>query len=157
VHANQQGALAGWLTTHGYAIDADEQPIIDAYTSEGFDFIALRLSPGVGVQQMKPVRVISSGAVPTLPLRMVAAGTGPFVAITLFVIGEGRWQTQNFPNEPFDPKGLNWSFGSQSSNYAGQRDQLLKTNGGRTWLTSYALGSSLLSNVPDPNPPNAAI
>ena len=88
---------------HGYAIDPSVKPIIDAYTAEGFDFIALRLLPGQGVQQMKPVRVVTPGMSPTLPLRMVAAGTGANVAITLFVIGEGRYEAQNFPNAPDRP------------------------------------------------------
>ena len=62
LHANVPNALPGWLTANGYAIDPSVAPIIDAYTAEGFDFIALRLLPGAGVQQMKPVRVITSRA-----------------------------------------------------------------------------------------------
>ena len=96
-----QGALTDWLTTHSFAIDPAVKPIIDAYSAEGFDFIALRLQPGQGVQQMKPVRVVSPGATPTLPLRMVAAGTGANVQITLFVIGEGPGQTEDREGKPF--------------------------------------------------------
>ena len=40
---------------------------------------------------------------------MVAAGTGLEVAITLYVIGEGRWEAQNFPNAVLDPAALTWT------------------------------------------------
>ena len=120
-------------------------PIIDAYTTAGFDFIALRLQPGMGVQQMKPVRVVTPGASPSLPLRMVAAGTGPQVAITLFVIGEGRWEPQNFPSGALDPNKLTWNFITQSSDYGTQRLALLATNAGRTWNNAFAHQGSLLS------------
>jgi hypothetical protein len=150
VHANIPGALAGWLTMHSYAIDPSVQPIIDAYSAEGFDFIALRLQPGQGIQQMKPVRVVSPGAVPALPLRMVAAGTGANVDITLFVIGEGRWETQNFPNGRVDAKDLSWDFARTASNYTPLRQTVLAKESGRTWLNTYAKRSALLSPVLNP-------
>jgi len=145
LHANVPNALPAWLTSHGYAIDASVKPIIDAYTAEGFDFIALRLLPGQGVQQMAPVRVVTSGMSASLPLRMVAAGTGTNVAITLFVIGEGRYEAQNFPNAQIDPATITWDFGSQSSSYATTRAALLATNGGRTWNNAFAQQGSLLT------------
>ncbi len=150
LHANEPGALTGWLVQNGYAIDPDIQPIIDAYTAEGFDFIALRLAPTQGIQQMKPVRVVSPGAVPTLPLRMVAAGTGANVAITLFVLGEGRWATGNFPGATIDDADLAWDFATSSSNYGSVRDAALAAEGGRTWLTAYAKKGALLSPIPNP-------
>jgi hypothetical protein len=85
------------LTTNGYSISADIDPVLDAYVTEGASFIALRLKPGVGVQQMTPVRLISPGASPIMPLRMVAAGTGAAVSLVLYVIGEGRYGAVDRP------------------------------------------------------------
>jgi hypothetical protein len=150
VHANVQGALTGWLKDHGYAIDATVQPIIDAYTKDNFDFIAMRLKPKAGVKQMKPVRVVSPGATPVLPLRMVAAGTGANVTMTLFVIGEGRWEPANFPNATVDAKDLSWDFQTNASDYAEARKKALATQEGRTWLSVYAKHGSLLSPVVNP-------
>ena len=149
LHANVPGALPDWLTSHGFAIDAGVQPVIDAYAAEGFDFIALRLLPGQGVQQMKPVRVVTPGGSPTLPLRMVAAGTGAKVGITLFVVGEGRWEAQNFPNGQVSAGDVVWDFATQKSSYATLRAALLASGGGRTWSTSYAKAGALLRGVSD--------
>jgi hypothetical protein len=147
LHANVPNALPAWLTSNGYAIDPSVSPIIDAYVSEGFDFIALRMAPGKGVQQMKPVRVITPGAGMTLPLRMVSAGTGAKVPIKLFVIGEGRYEAQNFPNGTVDPGKVTWSFVTGTSNYTTLRDQVLARDGGKTWNDAYAKQGALLSTL----------
>jgi hypothetical protein len=144
------GALNTWLEAHDYAVDASVQPIIDAYVAEGFDFIALRLQPGKDVRAMKPVRVVSPGASPTLPLRMVAAGTGASVGITLFVIGEGRWSTRNFPGGLVAADKITWDFLTSASNYAPLRAEALALGDGRTWLTTYAKAGALLSPVTNP-------
>jgi hypothetical protein len=150
LHASTQGSLTSWLTENGFAIDTSTQPIIDAYTLEGFDFIALRLLPDRGVQQMKPVRVVSEGAVPTLPLRMVAAGTGANVDITLFVVGEGRWQTRNFPDAVVDAADLSWDFAASASSYGELRQGVFAQDEGRTWLSTYAKRGALLGSLTNP-------
>lgn len=152
LHANVpgEGVLSKWLSDNKFAVDASVKPIIDAYTAENFDFIALRLKPGKGIQQMKPVRVVSPGASPALPLRMVAAGTGDNVDLTLFVIGEGRWEIENFPNGSVDAGALSWDFAMDASNYAELRKETLAKEGSRTWLNAYAKRGALLSQVVNP-------
>lgn len=150
IHSNIPGSLFDWLDAHGYAVDDAVKPTIDDYELEGFDFIALRLIPGANVRQMAPVRVITPGASPELPLRMVAAGTGANVALTLFVIGEGRWETQNFANNVVDAEGLTWDFAASSSDYGVQRDAALAELDGASWLTTYARVGSILSRVYNP-------
>lgn len=131
-------ALETWLTGHGYAIPADVKPIIAAYVNEGFDFLALRLVPGQGIDSMKPIRVTSPGASPALPLRMVAAGTGATTPITLWTIGEGRYQPSNMPAFEIHADELVWDWSSQSSNYALLRKQRFDASGGKAWLLESA-------------------
>lgn len=145
LHSNEPGVLTDWLVAHGYAIGADIQPTLDGYAEQGFDFIALRLAPNLGVQQMKPVRVVQPGAVTTLPLRMVAAGTGASVSLTLFVIAEGRIGPQNFASAEI-PHPITWNFNSQASDYGSLRSQSL---GGSAWLTAYAQPQALFAPAKD--------
>lgn len=147
LHTNTPGVLTDWLIMNKFAIDPTVEPIIDQYTSEGFDFIAMRLQPDKGVQDMKPVRVVSPGASPTLPLRMVSAGTGANTAVTLFVLGEGRWEAENFPNTKISASNLTWDFATSKSDYAEARAAELAKDNGRTWLTSYATQGALLSQT----------
>jgi hypothetical protein len=143
------GALNDWLTEHGYNVPDEMQPIIDDYVTDGFDFIALRLQPNIGVTQMQPVRVVTQGAGFALPLRMVAAGTGASTALTLFLLSEGRYEAENFDNILSPADQVAWDFADSSSNYAELRVDALKANEGRTWMTSYAQPESLLNPVWD--------
>ncbi|MEQ9317619.1 MAG: DUF2330 domain-containing protein, partial [Polyangiaceae bacterium] len=145
----QPGALNEWLEGHGYVVPEAIQPTIDAYVAEGFDFIALRLVPGNGVHQMQPVRVIMPAGQMALPLRLVAAGTGATTSINLFVLGEGRYEVQNFPNLLFPTEEVVWDYGTRSSNYSELRKATLETEDGLGWLTSYAQSDAMFFPVTD--------
>lgn len=141
------GALNTWLTDNGFALDPSTKPVVDAYVAEKFDFIALKLIPGKDVQAMKPVRVVQSGSSPTLPLRMVAIGSGANVALTLFLISEGRWETANFGNATAPKDLIAWDFKDSSSNYTELRQKALEANNGATWLTTFAFQGGLMSQL----------
>jgi Uncharacterized protein conserved in bacteria (DUF2330) len=137
VQSTSPTALYDWLNANGYVTPDAMRPTIDAYVQGGFDFLALRLAPGQGVQAMQPVRVVSSGGGLALPLRMVAAGVGAQVGITLYVISEGRYEAQNYPNAVVDPSKLVWLHTQNESNYETLAEQLMAAGSG-TWLTEYS-------------------
>jgi uncharacterized protein DUF2330 len=143
-------ALSSWLSDHGYVIPADIAPIIAAYVSEGADFIAVRLSPGQGVQQMTPVRVVTPGGEYLLPLRMVAAGIGESVKIVLYVIGEQRYAMPDLHEVAIDGASLTWDFSDNSSNYAELQHQALSKNLGFSYLPSFASPRALFGGLPGP-------
>lgn len=126
-------ALKTWLTSNGYNLPADISPIVDAYVAEGFNFLALKLVPGQGINSMRPVRITSPGATPVLPLRMVAAGTGLTTPITLFVMGEGRYEPSNFSTFTIDASKLVWDWDTSSSNYAEVRQAAFDASKGSSW------------------------
>jgi len=147
--AEDPEALKTWLEDNGFVMPAEIGPTVDAYVQEGFDFIALKLSPNQGVQQMTPVRVVSPGGSVTLPLRMVAAGTGAQTDIVLYVIGEGRYQARDYENAAIPPQLVTWDFRSDTTDYGELRLDALGANDGRAWLTSYARRGSLLGRISD--------
>src|SRR5262249_11992085 len=105
---------------------------------EGFDFLALRLLPGQGVAAMQPVRVVSTGADPTLPLRMVAAGGGADVKVLLWGISEGRYEASNFSNTEGDFSKLEWPKNATSSNYDVLVNEAMTRNDGRNFTIEYS-------------------
>jgi len=133
--ATDPNALQSWLQQNGFAVPADVQPVVNQYVAERFDFLALKLIPGKGVQDMRPVRVTTRGASAVLPLRMVAAGTGATVGISLWVIAEGRYEAQNFPNFDIKTDDLVWDWTQQKSNYTQLRADRTTASGGRGWET----------------------
>ena len=133
LHSTDPNALNDWLTSHGYVVPDDVKPIIAAYVTEHFDFLALKLVPGAGVSAMRPVRVSTPGAAPILPLRMVAAGTGAKVGITLWVLADGRYEPQNFPFFQVKDEELLWDWNASQSNYTSLRANEESASGFHAW------------------------
>jgi hypothetical protein len=149
LHATDSSALENWLAQNGFDIPADVKPVITQYVTEGFDFLAMKLLPGAGVQSMRPVRVTSPGASLSLPLRMAAIGTGVSVGITLWVVSDGRYEPQNFPFYHIEDKDLIWDWSTSASNYTTLRAQNESTLNGKGWEieSSLTLNQGLISNV----------
>jgi hypothetical protein len=131
-------ALTGWLLANGYVIPPDVGPVIQAYVTEGADFIALRLRPGAGVTQMTPVRVVTPGGTPILPLRMVAAGVGEYVDIVLYLIGDQRFSMPDLLEVAPDLEALSFDYARADSNYLALRERALARNEGHVYVTAYA-------------------
>jgi MYXO-CTERM domain-containing protein len=133
--ATDANALQQWLATNGFNVPADVQPVVDKYVAEKFDFLALKLIPGKQVQDMRPVRVTTTGASAVLPLRMVAAGTGATVGVSLWVLGEGRYEPQNFPSFFIPTSDIAWDWTANKSNYSELRAAKTTASNGRAWET----------------------
>ncbi|MBX3219741.1 MAG: DUF2330 domain-containing protein [Labilithrix sp.] len=133
LQATNPTALDDWLAQNGFNVPADVKPVVAKYQQENFNFLALKLVPGKGVQDMRPVRVSTKGANVALPLRMVAAGTGPNVGIALWVVGEGRYEPQNFASFTIPTADIVWDWNQRKSNYTELRAQKTAAGSGRTW------------------------
>jgi hypothetical protein len=142
-------ALEDWLGQNGFDVPADVQPVIDAYLSEGFDFLVMKLLPGAGVQSMRPVRVTMPGASFALPLRMASVGTGATVGITIWVVSDGRYEPQNFPFFHIADSELVWDWSTNLSNYTTLRAQHEAALGGKGWEieSSITLAQQLVDGV----------
>jgi hypothetical protein len=126
-------ALDAWLAKNGFKVPDAIKPVLANYVAEKFDFLALKLVPGKGVTDMRPVRVTTPGATAVLPLRMVAAGAGATVGITLWVVGEGRYEPQNFPTFSIPTADIVWNWAQSKSNYTELRAQKNVAGAGRAW------------------------
>jgi hypothetical protein len=149
LHSTDSSALDTWLTQNGFNIPASVQPILSAYVSEGFDFLAMKLLPNQGVRAMRPVRVTTSGASLSLPLRMASVGTGAITGITIWVVADGRYQPQNFPFFHIDDSQLVWDWSSNISNYTTLRaqDEANLKNAGWEIESSFGLNEQTITNV----------
>lgn len=131
-------SLVDWLQANGYSVSDALVPTIMHYIDQGMDFVVLRLTPNAGVNQIQPVRVTTPGLQMTFPLRMIAAGAGVEVSLELYVIGEGRYEAQNFPNAEISESELVFDWSDSTFNYDVVREDKLAQDGGRTWLTEFS-------------------
>jgi Uncharacterized protein conserved in bacteria (DUF2330) len=158
LQSSDPNALNNWLAANGYVVQSGFQPVIAAYISEGFDFLALKLAPGQGVSAMRPVRVTTPGAGLSLPLRMVAAGTGATVGVTLWVVADGRYEPSNMKSFTIDPATLVWDWSTNQSNYTTVRQAQEKALGFAAWqlessiqISPYQVEGPILSQSADTN------
>jgi hypothetical protein len=142
LQATQPNALKEWLATNQYVVPPEASAIIDAYVAEQFDFVAMKLDKTDTVSAMRPVRIKLPGAAPTLPLRMVGVGTGNVTSMTLWVVGEGRYETSNFPVFEINESELVWNWDTSSSNYKDLRQKGYDAANGKAWLVEAAEPSS---------------
>jgi hypothetical protein len=143
--------IVDWLRRNGYEVPFSIEPILKSYTSEGFDFVAVRLRPGFGTHAMRPIRVTWSGSQITFPLRLVAAGVAERVGIQLFVIGDGRWTTKSHVPFVVPRPDLVWDFAVGRSNYTKLRADRAEALGGG----AFALEPSIRvtgDDFPEPEP-----
>ncbi len=149
LQATSPQALNDWLQTNGFALPNDVKPVVAAYVTEHFNFLAMKLKPGASVQSMRPVRVTTPGSSVTLPLRMVAAGTGPVVGISLWVLGQGRYEPTNFPMFTIKAEELVWDWTANASNFKNLRTAKAAASGGRGWEleTSVSLPTDQIDNA----------
>ncbi len=131
IQSKDPGALAQWLKDNGFEVTSDVLPVINQYVAEHFNFLAVRLRPGQGVQAMRPVRVTSKGPTVVLPLRMVTAGVASSVGITLWTVAQGRYEPQNFPLFYVPTNEIGWSWAQGRSNYTDLRAEKAKAFDGR--------------------------
>jgi hypothetical protein len=144
LRSDDSGALRTWLSSHGYAIQQDVDPIIDAYVDEKMDFIALRLN---GTAPMQPVRVVTPNGHAVLPLRMVMAGTGSSVDVVLYAIGETRLGLADLTEVELDLSKLTFDFAANTTNYETLREDTLSQHLGASFLTTFATKNPFDRNV----------
>ncbi|MBN4050424.1 DUF2330 domain-containing protein [Desulfobulbus sp. AH-315-M07] len=160
--ATDPQALFNWLDGHGYQLPDDIAPIVASYIDADFNFLALRLVPGIGVSSMEPIAVSLPGGSPTLPLRMVAAGTGVTTTVTLYVLSEGLMEATSHPTFTIPEEAVVWRYATGDSNYTDLRKSAYDSSNGFGWLIEagipyYPSGfSSQIHNVIDFLSPESA-
>ncbi len=98
IGSSDPAALSKWLLGHHYHIPDQVQPAIQSYTQAHMLFLAMRLQPQAGVQDIQPVKVTFATTQPQvmIPLRMAASSAMPHMGILVWIFGSGRFVPQNY-------------------------------------------------------------
>lgn len=138
IGSEDPGALVAWLNDHGYAVPESTLPTIAHYVEMNNVFIALRLAPEFGVEQMQPVRVTIPGRSITFPLQMVKVGSGTDLGLTLWVFGDARFHSMNYPDATVRDEDIVWDSNLGRSNYVELFDKAVLDAAGKGWVTEFA-------------------
>jgi len=78
-------AIVTWLTDNGFIVNETMTPYMQPYLDQNMLFVAARLVPGAGVDEIRPLRMRYAGTEPMIPLRLTAVAAEPHLTVTAHI------------------------------------------------------------------------
>ena len=136
VAGGDPNALVSWLVEHDYQVSDEMRPFIEAYTLEGYSFLATRLRADAEVKDMVPIRFHCPQPNPEIPLRLTAIAAEPDMGFLVFVVGPERYELLNYANVNVPLESLQTSNGV--TNYFPLVSKIIDEAGGRGFVVERA-------------------
>lgn len=143
-----QGGTAGevitWLDDNGYQQDPEAEPILQSYLDEGHLFGAVKLTGGVGIDEIHPIVLRFLGDEPCIPLRLTRIAAVEDMDVRSFFLGAARTVPQNYRHVLINEVKIDWTPANLASNYKEIITQAVDAPeaSGRAFVTEYAGGSN---------------
>ena len=130
-------ALINWLRDNNYRVEPPMEPLIDVYVEEQFVFLAMKLLPNQGVQDIQPIQVTYPSERPMIPLRLTAVAANPDMAVLTWFFADNQAIPQNYAHmEILDHEITFFTFGG--NNYRQLLSQRANEYAGHAFITEYA-------------------
>ncbi|VAW30878.1 hypothetical protein MNBD_CHLOROFLEXI01-1666, partial [hydrothermal vent metagenome] len=144
VGSDDPDALVNWLLDSGYRVEEPMIPLINLYVEEDFVFMAMRLQPSQGVQDIQPIQVTYPSENPMIPLRLTAVAANPDMAILTWFFADEQAVPENYGHFEIDDREITFfTFGGH--NYRTLVGEKADEMDGRAFITEYAAPTSELS------------
>jgi len=141
-------ALVDWLNENSYRITPEMEPLVQVYVQEGMVFLAMKLQPDQGVQDIQPVKMTYQSERPMIPLRLTAVAANPNMGVYTWIFGRAQAESQNYAKlEVSDEQLSALPFGG-GTDYLQQVATGIDQYEGKAFITEYAQPTSQL-NVTD--------
>lgn len=138
-------ALIEWLRENEYRVTTEMEPLIAVYTEEEFAFLAMRLLPEQGAQDVQPVKITYPSEKAMIPLRLTAVAANPNMAVMTWFYADSQATPVNFAKMDIaDDELVFFSFGN-GSNYRQLISDKADEANGHAFLTEYAGPTSELT------------
>jgi Uncharacterized protein conserved in bacteria (DUF2330) len=141
--------LLDWLTQNGYESDAaDALPELQYYVGKGYVFVAVKLVPNAGVDEIHPLVVRYPGNEPCVPLRLTRVAAVDDMTVRTFFLGENRVvPTGAYKQVTLNPAQLDWIGLGKNYNLAVSRAVDTPVADGHAFITEYAGPSSAVDKT----------
>ena len=147
-------ALVKWLQSNHYHVPDSTQPLIAPYIQAHMKFLALKLQPSAGVQDITPIKLVEKTSASTtpaqimIPMRLAAVATQPHTGILVWIFASSRFVPQNYQSVVLQDSQFT-SSPYPGGNYTQLVDSAVSHSGGHAFITDYAQPtSSLYMNEP---------
>ena len=153
VDSPEPDALITWLRENGYRITEEMEPLVRVYNEEGMVFLAMKLQPDQGAQDIQPVKMTYESTKPMIPLRLTAVAANPNMNVVTWIFADEQAYPTNYAHPIVDDSNIRYFIGSfgNAHNYVQLVDQTVDLYEGRAFITEYARPTVMLrSTVSDP-------
>ena len=147
VGSDDPDALVVWLRDNGYRVTADMEPIINLYVEEQFVFLAMKLRPDQGVQDIEPIKVTYPSERPMIPLRLTAVAANPNMAVMVWIYADRQATPVNYASMNIANDELVFFGWGGGHNYRQLMSDRADEYGGQAFITEYAAPSRELRIV----------
>jgi hypothetical protein len=130
-------ALINWLKDNGYRIEPEMEPLVHVYVEEHMLFLAMKLRPGQGVQDIQPVKMSYESEWPMIPLRLTAVAANPNMGVLVWLLGEAQYESDNYRKLEVRDDEIQFDFFG-GHNYFLLRSQRVDEVRGQGFITEYA-------------------
>ena len=138
VGSSDPNALIGWLRDNSYRVTPEMEPLIDLYVEEGFVFLAMKLRPDQGVQDVEPVKITYPSSAPMIPLRLTAVAANPDMAVMVWIYADKQATPTNYAKIDIANEELIFFGRGGSNNYRQLMGDKADEYGGQGFITEYA-------------------
>lgn len=136
-------AMISWLRENDYRVEPEMEPLIAVYNDEGMVFLAMKLQPEEGADDIQPVVMTYPSTEPMIPLRLTAVAANPNMTVLTWIFAEEQAVPVNYAHPVIYDEDIRGSFGSfDGTNYLGLLDQTVDLYEGRAFVTEYAMPTS---------------
>lgn len=141
-------ALVEWLNENDYRVTEEMIPLIHVYNEEGMPFLAMKLQPEAGVQDIQPIAMTYNSDLPMIPIRLTAVAATPNMNILTWIFSEKQASPVNYANPRIPDTDIRGDFTSfTGNNYMQLVDEAIDEETGLAMVTEYAQPTNELSNM----------
>jgi hypothetical protein len=124
------------------------EPLIHVYNEEGMPFLAMKLQPDSGVQDIQPIVMTYESEMPMIPIRLTAVAAQPNMNILTWIFADEQAIPANYAHVTIQDNDIRGSqFNFSGNNYMQLLDAAIDAENGLAMTTEYAQPTSELTNL----------
>ena len=136
--ADEATAAVEWLTTNDFIVNETTTPFMQPYLDAGMLFVAAKLVPGAGTDEIKPLAMTYEWPRPIIPLRITAVAAEPHLAVTSYIYANEEYQAMDKPMVEIAADDRITVDMSGRINYPMALSRIIDEAGGDAFITEYA-------------------
>jgi MYXO-CTERM domain-containing protein len=149
VRADEPNRLKAWLAENMYYLSDEGSQLLDTYVLEQKYFVALKLLPGKGIEEIQPIVLRMEARAPCVPLRLTAVAAFNDLRVNLWVLAQHRVVPENFFEITINEAKFDWLGGG--NNYQELLTTAANEAGGNAFAVEYAGPSNVVGALVPPN------